>query len=59
MSWSRIGLTSATKGTSEMNQETQPVTPAPARRGARDGLAAVAIALLTIGLMVFLVSKII
>jgi hypothetical protein len=44
---------------SEMNQEPQLVPPAPTRRGARDGLAAVAIGLLTIGLMVFLVSKII
>ena len=42
-----------------MNQVPDGVAPEREKRDARDGLAAVAIALLTIGLIVFVVSKII
>jgi hypothetical protein len=42
-----------------MNQEPQHVAREGANRAARDGLAAVAIAILTVALIVFLVSKII
>ena len=45
-------------GPNEMNQEPQPIAEQPAKRN-HDGLAAVAIAVLTIALIVWLVSNLI
>jgi hypothetical protein len=42
-----------------MNQQPQRVAREGAKRASRDGLAAVAIAILTIALIVFLVSRLI
>jgi hypothetical protein len=42
-----------------MNEVPHGVAPEREKRDARDGLAAVAIALLTIALVVFLISKIV
>lgn len=52
-------VTSATKKTSEMTQEPQRLAREEGNREGHDGLAAVAIALLTVSLLVLLVSKII
>jgi len=55
-SWWRIWLTSATNGTSEMNEEPRPV----ARRGAnKDGLAAVAIIILAMVLIALAINAIV
>jgi hypothetical protein len=51
--------TSATYGTADMNQEPQRVAREGANRASRDGLAAVAIAILTISLIALVVIKII
>ena len=52
-------MTSGAKGTGKMNEEPQRVAREGVKRDSRDGLAAVAITLLTIALLAFLVSKII
>jgi hypothetical protein len=51
--------TSATYGTADMNQEPQRVAREGVNRASRDGLAAVAIAILTISLIALVVIKII